>query len=53
MQNADEDTSGTHIYMNTAETLSLQTAGHEIADHTRTHADLTTLSLSGILDEVV
>ena len=46
MLNADVQAPEDQVYMNTAETLAVQTAGHEIASHTRTHANLPTLDLS-------
>jgi len=36
----------------TAQMLQLQSLGHEIGDHTKTHADLTTLTQPQIVDEV-
>lgn len=46
MAYADTQAPWDQVYMNTAETLAVQTAGHEIASHTRTHANLPTLDVT-------
>lgn len=52
MLNADTQLPENQLYMNTAETLAVQTAGHEIASHTKSHANLPTLDASGMVDEI-
>jgi LPXTG-motif cell wall-anchored protein len=39
-------------YMTPAELQTLQSLGHDIAGHTRTHADLTTLDAAGLISEI-
>lgn len=53
MLNADTQLPENQIFMNTQEVRDLQTAGHEIASHTVSHANLPTLDASGMTDEIV
>lgn len=39
-------------YITSAQIMDLQSRGHEIEDHTKTHADLTTVSPTQLTDEV-
>jgi peptidoglycan/xylan/chitin deacetylase (PgdA/CDA1 family) len=43
---------GGQTIMNTAQVLELQTAGHEVGSHTKSHPDLTTLAAAGRQDEI-
>lgn len=40
-------------YITSAQMLDLQTRGHEIEDHTKTHVDLTTVNSTQLTDEIV
>ncbi len=44
---------GSLYYVNPSQILNMQARGHEIGSHTRTHRDLTLLSNTEILDEII
>ncbi len=41
------------IYMNPSQVKDMQAAGHEVGGHTKTHPDLTTLTVQQATDEIV